>query len=67
MYPDNYSYRAITRNPFTGEHGVATYPATHWNLPSTRPIELPKPDLAIAFQDRTRADDMPGLMPLILC
>lgn len=68
MYPDGYSYRAIVRNPFTGEHGVATFPASHYGrVPLSRPMELPKSDLAMAYQDRTRADNMPGLIPETPC
>jgi len=68
MYPDGYSFRAIVRNPFTGEHGVRTFPASHYGrVPLSRPYELPKSNLAIAYQDRTRAHDMLGLMSETLC
>ena len=63
MYPDGYSYRAIVRNPFTGEHGVATFPASHYGrVPLSCPIDLPKSDLALAYQDRTTADYIPIMM-----
>ena len=59
MYPDGYSFRAFTRNPFTGEHGVGVYPASHYGrVPLTRPFELPKSDLAMAYENRKRANDM---------
>lgn len=64
MYPDNYSFRAFTRNPFTGEHGVGVYPASHYGrVPLTRPFELPKSDLAMAYENRKRANDMLDLTP----
>jgi hypothetical protein len=62
MYPDGYSYRALTRNPFTGAHGVKIFPASHWNLPRTRPLEAPKPDWAIHAQEGTKLKHMLGLL-----
>lgn len=69
MYPDNYSYRAIHRNPFTGEHGVCTLPASHYGtLPLSRPIESPKHDLTIiAEEGGTRLPDIPDLLSEALC
>ncbi|KAM0706662.1 hypothetical protein Q7P35_005990 [Cladosporium inversicolor] len=61
MYPDNYSFRAFTRNPFTGEHGVGVYPASHCGrVPLTRPFELPKSDLAMAYENRAHFGETKG-------
>jgi hypothetical protein len=59
MYPDNWSYRAVTRVPFTGEHGVSIFPASHLNLPQTRALESPKPDWVITDQEGTKPEHMP--------